>query len=375
MLGPITTTCCMLGALLQAAQETPTIRAGAGQSAGLIQALAAYPGQTGAQNTQAGTAAGYLQALTALQPTQDPNNPQLQSLAWSLTRANDDGLGLTLDGLDPALRKQLNVAEGQGLVVSAITPGGPAERAGLLASDILLTLNDQPLAESDDLAKRLKEAGEKAVPLALLRGGKPLSISVRPRYRVTFGPAEPEKPQFYIGVRTTPVDGLMRSHLQLPEGQGLVVSSVVEEGPARKSGLLEGDVVLEVSGTPLTDTEGLGKAVRESEGKPLSLKLVRGGQPTTLNVTPAPRPEADAVVEAQPAWIYQAYPNRALVNYLYPVNPQDNTLLWRPEGQATAAFLGQRLQAGNPDQVEALRKEVETLRKQIDELKQALEKK
>ena len=92
----------------------------------------------------------------------------------------DSALGASLEPVDEGLRAQLGLDGKTGLVVSALAEGGPAAASGLKQNDILLTLADAPLAKADDLAKQLKAAGEKDVPLKLLRAGKPLTLRVRP---------------------------------------------------------------------------------------------------------------------------------------------------------------------------------------------------
>ncbi len=222
------------------------------------------------------------------------------NLVWTFAAGGDDGLGASLAPAEGAVRAQLNLPEGQGIVVVSIAPGGPAEQVGLKADDILLTLGGKPLDTPESLAVRLKEAGEDAVELALVRGGKPQALRVKPRYSVTFAPAEPEKPQPFIGVSTSPVDSTLRAHLtDLPADRGLIITEVVPDSPAAQVGIHQGDIILELGGQALTDFEALAAKVRSSEGEPLAAKLVRGGQPLTVDVTPVPRPHVEAEAQAQ----------------------------------------------------------------------------
>ena len=61
---------------------------------------------------------------------------------------------------------------------------GPASRAGLREGDVLLTLDDQPVAGIDDLY-RLLSADRIGLPcrMELLRDGQRCSIDVVPRER------------------------------------------------------------------------------------------------------------------------------------------------------------------------------------------------
>ena len=202
----------------------------------------------------------------------------------------DTALGATLEPVDEGLRAQLGLESKTGLVVSALADGGPAANTGLKQNDILLAIADAPLAEAADLPKQLKAAGEKDVTLKLLRSGKPLTIRVRPIARMTLAPAAPEKVDFYIGVSASPPDEVLRAHVSLPEGQGLLVTEVVPKSPSEKSGVKKFDILLKLDDKPLDRTETLSAQVQAIANKAATLTLYRGGKPLAISVKPEPRP-------------------------------------------------------------------------------------
>src|SRR5712691_2856917 len=174
----------------------------------------------------------------------------------------DETLGATLQPVSAALRAQLDVPVGQGLLVASLRADSPTAQAGLKQNDILLFLADKPLATADDLTKQLKAAGETAVPLKVLRAGKPITIQVRPIYRVTLGPVEERKTEYYLGVSIDPVDDALRAQLELPAGHGVVVNDVSGGSPAEKSGVKKHDIVLELAGKPIDSPETLAAHVQ-----------------------------------------------------------------------------------------------------------------
>jgi membrane-associated protease RseP (regulator of RpoE activity) len=201
----------------------------------------------------------------------------------------DTALGATLEPVDEGLRAQLGLETKTGLVVSALADGGPAANTGLKQNDILLMIADAPLAEAADLPKQLKAAGEKEVSLKLLRSGKPLTLRVRPIARMTLAPAAPEKVDYYIGVSASPPDEVLRAHVQLPDGQGLLVTEVVPKSPAEKSGVKKFDILLKLDDKPLDRTETLSAQVQAVADKAATLILYRGGKPLSISVKPEPR--------------------------------------------------------------------------------------
>lgn len=69
-----------------------------------------------------------------------------------------------------------------------------------------------------------------------------------------------------------------------------VVGGVEAGSPAATAGLLPGDRILEVDGSPVASFENLQTIVRASAGRPLALAIEREGERTALTVTPAGRP-------------------------------------------------------------------------------------
>ena len=275
----------------------------------------------------------------------------------------DRALGATLEPIGESLRAQLGLPGG--LTVSSLAGDGPAARAGLRQNDILLSLADKPLAQADDLSRHLKAAGETDVTLKLLRAGKPVTLTVRPVYRVTIGPAGGGKTtDYFIGVSAAPPDGALRAHLNLPDGKGMVVNDVVRGAPAEKAGVKPHDILLEMGGKPLGSTETLVAQVQAARDKPTPLTLLRAGKTITVEVTPEPREaEADAEREAVRLWTlgHQAHPEWYRgSNFAFPTLGRPVPSQAVPQADAT----GRRL--------EALDKELKALREAVEELRDTL---
>jgi hypothetical protein len=90
-----------------------------------------------------------------------------------------------IDGVPPddALRAQLELPAGQGLVINQVVEDSPAAKAGLKQYDVLLSCHDQPLSGIADLAKLIDEKKETLLALRLIRGGKRIIIEITPQRR------------------------------------------------------------------------------------------------------------------------------------------------------------------------------------------------
>jgi serine protease DegQ len=92
----------------------------------------------------------------------------------------------------------------------------------------------------------------------------------------------------YLGVRTQPaeVPESARRALKREQKNGLLVLWLEEGGPAEKSGLLVGDILVAVSGQPVGDPDDLFSALgSDAVGKSIAVEILRGGRPETVQVT------------------------------------------------------------------------------------------
>ncbi|HWZ91198.1 MAG TPA: PDZ domain-containing protein, partial [Polyangiaceae bacterium] len=70
-----------------------------------------------------------------------------------------------------------------GLILIGLQPGGPAEQAGFLLGDVLLSLDGQKLESIGELQAALEDRVARAVPVKLLRAGVAQELSVTPSAR------------------------------------------------------------------------------------------------------------------------------------------------------------------------------------------------
>jgi hypothetical protein len=89
-------------------------------------------------------------------------------------------LGLALGSLDEPLAAQLGLPKGVGVLVRAVMPDSPADKAGVLQHDVLRYFNDQLLVNEPQLQSLVRAAGiGTEVTLKLLRKGKEETLAVK----------------------------------------------------------------------------------------------------------------------------------------------------------------------------------------------------
>ena len=100
----------------------------------------------------------------------------------------------------------------------------------------------------------------------------------------------------YLGLGMQPVriPDEVKTELKLSADLGLMVVTVDPEGPGRKAGVLFGDVIVALDDTAVSGVRDLQSLLEpESVGKTLAVSLIRGGQPSKVNITVGERKPKD----------------------------------------------------------------------------------
>jgi hypothetical protein len=105
-------------------------------------------------------------------------------------------MGVVIDSVPGVLRDYINLPDGVGILVKHVTPGGPAEKAGIKENDILLRFNDQLLVNLKQLSTLIDLAGAgEEVTLEVIRKGEKKTFSLRLEERSGGGGEAPQPPE------------------------------------------------------------------------------------------------------------------------------------------------------------------------------------
>ena len=104
----------------------------------------------------------------------------------------------------------------------------------------------------------------------------------------------------YLGIMVQDVTPGIAKAMNLKDMKGVLVGDVSPNGPAKKSGLQRGDVILELNGKPMEDSRQLRNTISMMDPTAtVKLKLVRNGSPTDVSVKlgELPNEKAEAKTE------------------------------------------------------------------------------
>ena len=89
-------------------------------------------------------------------------------------------LGIEYRDLEPEVASTFGLPVKQGVIVAAVSPGSPAERAGLRRGDIITRVDDEPIAGGGDLRRALRDRSPGTeVTLSVQRGSERVTTRVR----------------------------------------------------------------------------------------------------------------------------------------------------------------------------------------------------
>ena len=92
-----------------------------------------------------------------------------------------------------------------------------------------------------------------------------------------------ERPRLGIAVAPGRVARHLRASVGLPERDGILVRAVEDDGPAAKAGIRDGDLIVEIASTPVTEADQLQDLIANTP-MPFEVKVVRGTDERTVSV-------------------------------------------------------------------------------------------
>jgi serine protease Do len=203
-------------------------------------------------------------------------------------------MGVLIQPVTPQLAQSFGLTgQPRGALVANVTPGSPAEHAGIKRGDIILELNGAPIGDSRDLSLKVSMMPPGTpVKVKVFRNGHEQEISLTlaelPANPPNAGGAAPgAAPGPRLGLSVDQLTPQIAQQLGLPaQTSGVVVTGVDPAGPAEEADLRRGDVIQEVDRKPVTSLEQFRSALRQAGTRPVLLLIDRGGDHVFVIVQP-----------------------------------------------------------------------------------------
>ncbi len=174
-------------------------------------------------------------------------------------------LGLILQPIDQALASYLNLDEELqrrygGLLIKKVTPEGPGHQAGLKSGQLLLSVNQRPIASIGTYRAIMKEVDVgQTIELLTWENNTLKKMSVR-------SALFPEKladqlPETLLGIISVDITRELASRFNLRSDQGVLVLDIQKDVGLGRIGARTGDVLHQINNVKLQEVEDLKKAL------------------------------------------------------------------------------------------------------------------
>ena len=205
-------------------------------------------------------------------------------------------LGVTIQSVDADMAQSLSLPSARGAIVTSVSNGGPAEKAGIKRGDVITAVNKQPVTDNNKLRNIVASLPPGSnVEVTALRNGRDQNFEVAlAELPIKAEPASDDDASSNNGVGTIkfgitvqPLTAETAGRFGLDANdEGLLVTRVDEAGSAAEAGIRQGDLIQEVNRQPVKNVAEFSAAIQRSGAKPALVLIKRRNAVIYLTLKP-----------------------------------------------------------------------------------------
>ncbi len=189
-------------------------------------------------------------------------------------------LGVLVQQITPEIAEGMNLNESEGALVADVTPGGPADNAGIKRGDIILEFDGKSINAMSDLPKTvaIHKPGTSSEITYSRNGGERHA-------KITLGELPDEVAQSSgvidnqieneLGLVVQEINPQIQKRFSLDTGNGVVITGVQPGSVADESGLKTGDIILEINKSYIGNLENYRNALDSLKKGQTALFLIQ----------------------------------------------------------------------------------------------------
>ena len=265
--------------------------------------------------------------VLAQEPTPPPlpDEPLEQNFSFFV---NGDGfLGVYAENISRENMGRYHVNQVRGVGVTQVVKDSPAEKAGLRKDDVILRIDGENITSVRKLNRIVSELSpDQSVRISVSRGGseQEVTATIGKRSNSSFAGdllrgeprvwkwegMEPKEWKFEgpmrdrlfennngdltfmlgnsrrIGVSTTELTKQLADYFGVTGGKGVLVTAVIDDGPAAKAGVRAGDVITAIDGEEIDSQGDISRVINRKKEGDVTLTVIRNKAQQTIRVTP-----------------------------------------------------------------------------------------
>jgi serine protease Do len=205
-------------------------------------------------------------------------------------------LGVSVQPVTKEIAEQFRLDGSTGALVTDVTRGSPAEKAGITRGDVIQKINDHDIKDTVALGNQISEADIGSnLTVALSRDGKKMSVTAQvaeqPAELVSQNNQSSSPPtsssKAFSGIEVNDLSPRLRTEANVPEYvKGVIVIQVDPDASAGQD-LRLGDVIEEVNRQPTPNSQTFAQITSQLDpAKPVVVGLTRNRQRSFLILQP-----------------------------------------------------------------------------------------
>ena len=317
-------------------------------------------------------------------------------------------LGVTLQDIDSEIAEKLDMDNDDGVLINEVLADSPAEEAGLQDGDIIIEFDGRKVLDYKALTKAVRRSspGQK-VEVKVLRDGKKKKFDVelgeRGRNTWVFSGDEGKnvkvkrlheklrqkmgdddvfvwnngegdkdmqvmvqglkRDRGFLGVELDNLSDQMGEYFEVKDGEGALISKVIDDSAADKAGLKAGDVIVRMGDEQIGDSGDVHDVLAETKPKDeMKIEIVRKGKNKTLELTLGALPDDFGLGNMEFFGDDGSFTVRA---------PK---MLFHGDGDFPRMEREIRIHGDDKEELEELKSELEQLKEELQKLKDELKK-
>ena len=190
-------------------------------------------------------------------------------------------LGVGIQNLTPELAEYYGLEQKEGVLVTQVYEGDPADQAGIKEGDVIVGIDDNSVKTSRELSRMVAEAGVgNRMRIKLLRDGREKSVRVKLAKRPDREPtlARGDARSDDLGLRVRDIEPEIAEQLGVSADQkGVVVVQLDPESKSAQSGVRRGDIIVEINREPINNLKDYRAQIKAiDKGDTIQMLLRRG---------------------------------------------------------------------------------------------------
>src|SRR6201987_525623 len=209
-------------------------------------------------------------------------------------------LGVAIQAVTKEIAEQFKLDSVRGAIVTDVTPGSPAEKAGIIRGDVIRKVNDYDVKDTISLVNRIAEADVgSSLKIDLVRDGELKSVTAQVaeqpaalvarlnRNQSDPGQSQESQDGLFAGVQVQNLTQKLRSEANVPATVNGVIVTGVDPGSPVAQQIRPGDVIEQINRQPVPDVNAFERVVGQlDQDLPVLVTMARNRQQSFVVLQP-----------------------------------------------------------------------------------------